>query len=282
LDGGILAIAIVIIGIIANYAFSRSQTHKTKTNIANLHAETEARVQSIHDEANARVTAAQSEAQARADKQLSDAFDYFQKKTERLEERVEKYQNENIAITVSNAHMQGQIDHMRTEQVEGAKRSQIRDQQLGKAEAQILMQSQRLTELETELTKTRNSETQALNAAETYRQELESARADILALRAEYEQLQHKVVLLTDRVSQLESELAHVSAERDRLYRELTEANAQLDAMRNIPTAVTAPFTLDKTAGMHVDETGEIKIGTPPFSTAPFSTTGSIQEATPQ
>jgi chromosome segregation ATPase len=289
LDGGLLAVFIVVAGTIANFVYSFSRERKARVNI-----------KAITDESAATVRAANLEAEARAEQQRIQYSDFFFKQTQTLETKLDRVQSESVAkyeklyseyitTVTSNAHMQGQIDHLRIEQVESGKRSQMNAQQLGAAQAglehahkQIVVQSQRLTELETELTKTRSSEIKALQAAETYRQELESARADILALRAEYEQLQHKVVLLTDRVSQLESELSHVTAERDRLYRELTEANAQLDAMRNIPTAVTAPFTIDKTSGLHVDETGEIKIGTPPFTTAPFSTTGSIQEATPQ
>ena len=254
------------------WLFSRSK-------INGIREENDARIKSIHEEANAKLTASQIDAEARSEQQRIQYSDFFFEQTQRLEAKLEKtqtdfstkYEQLNAEYTrtvTSNAHMQGQIDHMRIEQVEAGKRSQMRDQQLGKAEAgleqanrQILLQSQRLTELEIELTKTRASEASAIETAEGYRRELDKAQETLSDLKRQVEELQAQVQALTEEVEGLRAELSIVKTERDRLYQELQHANALLSAMP-APNAPKVDFDLGKT--QPVDTLGITAI------TAPF------------
>jgi chromosome segregation ATPase len=281
LDGGLLAVFIVVAGTIANFVYSFSRERKARVNI-----------KAITDESAATVRAANLEAEARAEQQRIQYSDFFFKQTQILESKLEKVSSESATkyeqlsaeytrTVTSNAHMQGQIDHMRIEQVESGKRSQIRDQQLGEYKAQIdqankqiLLQSQRLSELEAELTKTRASEASAIATAEGYRQELNRAQESIGELRAQIEALQAQVNELTEEVSRLRTELNIVKAERDKLHDELQAAYARLDALKTPPNAPAIDFDLGKT--QKVDTQGITGV----FTESLNATTGEAIERT--
>jgi chromosome segregation ATPase len=283
LSEGLLAIVIAVLGVAINWLRSRSQ-------IQHIRDEADARNKVLLDDATAKVTAAHIEAEARADKQRIEWSDHFFRQTQLLENKLEKAQSdfatkyeqlnaEYTRTVTSNAHMQGQIDHMRIEQVEAGKRSQMRDQQLGEYKAQIeqsnkqiLLQSQRLTELEIELTKTRASEASAIETAEGYRRELDKAQEALRDLKRQVEELQTQVEELTQEVQRLRTELDIVKAERDRLH----EENARLNALLNPPNSPLVDFDLGKT--QKVDTQGI----TGPFVGATLSTTGEVIEVLPK
>jgi chromosome segregation ATPase len=265
-------ILLYVLGAIALWLFSHSR-------IRSIRDENAARIEAIHTEASAKLAAANSDAEARSDKQRLEWSDHFFKTSQRLEDALDKLREEYIKTVSSNANLQGQVDLMRVEQIEGAKRSQTRDQQLGEYKAQIeqsnkqiLLQSQRLTELEIELTKTRASEASAIETAEGYRRELDKAQEALRDLKRQVEELQTQVEELTQEVQRLRTELDIVKAERDRLH----EENARLNALLNPPNSPLVDFDLGKT--QKVDTQGI----TGPFVGATLSTTGEVIEVLPK
>jgi chromosome segregation ATPase len=103
----------------------------------------------------------------------------------------------------------------------------------------------------------------------------------------EYAELSNELTVTKRELAQTRETLLVTQADLADAHRQIETLKAQIAELQkpmvDIPTTVTAPQTIDKTAGLHVDANGEIKLGTPPegikvppFSTAAFDTTGKI------
>lgn len=101
----------------------------------------------------------------------------------------------------------------------------------------------------------------------------------------EYAELSNELTVTKRELAQTRETLLVTQADLADAHRQIETLKAQIAELQkpmvDIPTTVTAPQTIDKTAGLHVDANGEIKLGspapnTPPFTTAAFDMTGKV------